>query len=447
MSSLSGTSLSMYGNRLQMWGNSTGIDTQSLIEVELAMLEMKNYPIQNQKTYYTQEKQQWEKFNSTLKEFQTSLEKLKNISGANKGTTLSQEGYVSVSATKDAMNLNYAIGVQQVATAHKVLSDSQGDPTVALGKDEIVHLNEKELTITSDMSLNDVTKKINEGNYEVHASVISGTLVLTAKQTGKENEIVFENHSFFQELGFIKSDGTVKNEIQEAKDAKLTIDGVEVTSSTNSVSSAISGVTINVLRETTSPVSMTVNQDEKVLKEAVQNFVSSYNKTILAINQYTAEGAVLQGKSVITQAKSMINRALTNATDSNLMMYQLGIELDGVTRDGTIKFDESKLTNQLKDNYNGVFELLVGENGFAKQLFDKVNDLTKENGAVYHKIDGLNRSIKGLDDTLARYAESYERQQEMILNKYAKFESMMASINLQSQFMTAQLEALNGKKD
>ena len=447
MSNLSDISMSLYNNRLQMWGNSSGIDTQSLIEVELAMLEMRNAPIKNQKTYFEQEKTQWQTFQSTMTNFQSAVEKLKNISAANKGTTLSQEGYVSVTATKDAIDLNYAIEVQQVAANQKVLSDSQGDPTVAMGKDATVHINGKELTITNDMSLNDFAKTVNNGNYGVNISVVSGTLIFSSKQTGEANQMTLENHAFFQELGLLKSDGTMKNEIQAAKDAKVTIDGVEVNSASNTITSAISGVTINVLKETTSPVTMAVKQDEQVLKEAVQNFVTTYNKTIGVINTYTAEGAGLQGKTIVNQAKSMMNRALTNATNSGLMMYEIGIEMDGVARDGTIKFDESKLTNQLKDNYKGVFDLLVGENSFSTQLFDKVNELTKEKGSISSKIDGLTRSIQGLDETLERYAASYERQQEMIIKKYSQYETMMSSLSLQSQYLTAQLEALNSKKD
>ena len=49
MSNLSDMSMSLYGNRLQMWGNSSGIDTQSLIEVELSMLEMRKYPVERKK--------------------------------------------------------------------------------------------------------------------------------------------------------------------------------------------------------------------------------------------------------------------------------------------------------------------------------------------------------------------------------------------------------------
>lgn len=444
---LGGMSMSGYGNRLQMWGMGSQMDTQSLVEMELAMLQMRNTPINTQKSLFTQEKQHWQDFKTAMTSFQTVTEKLKNLQEANKTVTMVGEGSFAATATKSAKDGTYQVEIDKLATAHKLLSDAQVDSTSPLGISGTDMLNGKEFTITEDMSLNDIVSVINNNPYGINASVISGTMVLTSKEMGAEGAIDFQGAAVggvLEQLGLVTATGTVKNEIQSAQDASFKVDGVALTSKNNSVTGVIDGVTLNLSKETTSPLSFTINPNNQAIKDAVAEFVNSYNKTIQRINQHTSKGAILQGKSIVSNAKSEMNRALTLPTDSNLMMYELGISLDGVIKDGTVRFDETKLDEQLKTNYSEVFKLLTGENGFATKLFQRVDTLTKENGTLSNKIDGIDRTIKGLDKTLERNNSMMERQSEAILKKYAAFESMMATINLQNQFMTAQLEALNG---
>lgn len=447
---LNGASLSYYGGRPQMWGlTSSGINTQDLIEMELAISDMKSYPVKSQKGYYEQELNSWKALNSNLMEFQKIAEKLKDLSSTNKDVKLSGEGFVNVTAGNNSIETNYNLEVLNVAKSHKILSDPMGDASLPLGKEGVVKINGTDLNITTDMSLNDVVKKINAGEYGVNASVISGTMSISSKKTGIENNINMEDgpEGILKEMGLLNSSGLVKNELQAGEDARIKIDGVEVTKSDNVFDNVVTGVSISVIKETAGSMNFSINQDKKAIKDAVSEFVSAYNKTIMRINQYTNKGAVLQGKTIINQAKSNLNRALTQPTDSKLFMYEVGIELDGVLRDGTIKFDESKLSKMIDENYDDVMKLMVGENSFSSKIFNTMDELTKDKGSLSTKISGLEKSIKGLDDTLVKYAESFERQKEMILTKYSRYEAMMSSLNLQGQFLTAQLDALNKKKD
>lgn len=446
---LSGMSMSNYGKQTQMWGMGSQMDTQSLVEMEFSMLELKNSPIKTQKGYFTQERDFWLDLKTYVSEFQAATKKLGELQDANKTVSASSEGYATFSADKTAAEVSYSLEVQNVATAHKIMSDSHGSATEALGKIGTVLINGKELEFTEDMTLNDLSAKINKGDFGVNASVISGTLVMTSKETGIENKIQFTDSvagGILEQLGILNSSAEAKNVVQEAKDAKFKIDGVSVTSANNKVADVVTGVTINLIKETTAPITVKVNKNDAAIKETVEAFVKSYNKTMQRINQHTSEGNVLQGKSIANNTKNDMISALRQPTDSSLMLYQIGIELDGVLNDGTIRFDSKKLDEQLANNYGQVHELLVGENGFAKGLFSKMDAITKENGTLDTKIEGLKRTIKGLDDTLARNEVLFERQRETILRKYAVFETMMANLNMQNQFMTAQIDAMNSKE-
>jgi flagellar hook-associated protein 2 len=446
---MSNMSMSMYGDKVRMWGMGSKVDTQSLVEMEFAMLEMKNTPLNNQKGYFNQEKEYWVDLKSTLTKFQSATENLKNISNAEKSTTVSKEGFVTVTADKNASELEYSLEIQNIATSHKLMSDAQGDPNVALNLQGVSRIKDKDIEITSEMSLKDISAKINEGDYGVNASIISGTLVLTSERTGLANEMTFADvsgSSVFESIGLINSDGSVKNTVQNASDANFTVDGVSVTSSENRITNAVDGVTFNLIKQTTEPLSVSISKNDQLIKDRMKEFVSSYNNTMRRINQHTSEGSVLQGKSIATSSKMDMTQSLMEPTDSSLLLYQVGIELDGITKDGTIKFDESKLNEKLDSDFDEVYKLLVGENGFSKHLFNKMDLITKETGSLNTKIDGLDRSIKGLDDALERNMQLIERQRDTILRKYAAFESMMSSLNIQNDFMTAQIDAMNGSK-
>lgn len=445
---LGSMNMSMYGDRLRMWGMSNMVDTQSMVDVELAMLQMKNYPVESQKKYVAEERAYLVDFQTTMKNFQASVAKLKDISSASKGITYGQEGYASVSADKNALEGTYSLEVLNIASTHKIMGDAQTDPTTALGREGTILINNKELELTNDMSLNDLVKKINEGNFGINATSINGTMVLTGKKTGEANAIQLTDSpsGVLQGLGLLTSTGAIKNEVQAAKDANFKLDGVAVKSTTNSVSDVLTGVTIQLTKPTTSATSFTINKNDTMLKDAVSEFVNMYNSVMKRINQHTAKGAVLQGNSIVNQAKNDMSRSLTTATGSQLMLYEIGIQMDGIAKDGTIKFDEAKLLEQLENNYDNVESLLLGEKSFTNQLHGKMELLIKEEGSIATKLDGLDRTIKNLDDTLVRYEESFVRQRESILEKYARFEQSMGRLNSQETMMTALLESLAPKK-
>ncbi|MGF7535627.1 flagellar filament capping protein FliD [Bacillus mexicanus] len=433
-SSFDNAQITAYGDRMQIFGLGSEWDTKTILEAELNILKMRQKPYVTKKDDYKSEQQTWTAFQNSLTNFNSIVSELKNLNSDSKTVSLSEEGYFTATATGSAMDATYDLSVQQVATKHRVMGDQIAEGE--LGIEETVKLNGKDLKITGDMDVESVAKSINDGSYGVNAVVLDNRLVLTAQKTGTTNAITFSGAAW-DTLG-VTTNGTIKNELQAAQGSKYAINGIEMTSDSNTVSE-IDGLTINLSKVTTENVTINVSRSADNVVDKVNDLVTNYNKVIQNINTLAGEKGVLQGESIPRNLKRQMNNMLTDVKESGTMLYQLGIELDKDAKNGTIVFNESKLRKQYEDDPQKVQNILTGDNGFGGKLFKLVDNYAKSNGMIQTEIDGLDERIKRIDETLDRYDQDFERQKQSLILKYATFETQMSSLNLQNQYLTAQL--------
>lgn len=426
--------ITAYGDRMQIFGLGSEWDTKSILEAELNILKMRQKPYETKKDDYESEQQTWTAFQTSLTNFNSIVAELKNLSSDSKTVSLSDQGYFTATATGSAMDATYDLSVQQVATKHRVMGDQVADGE--LGIEETVKLNGKDLKITADMDIDSIAKSINDGSYGIDAVVLDNRLVLTAKKTGTSNAIEFSGTAW-DTLG-VTTNGEIKNELQAAQGSKFTINGIEMTSDSNTVTE-IDGVTINLSKVTSGDITINISRSADDVVSKVSDLVTNYNKVIANINTLAGKEGVLQGESIPRNLKRQMNNMLTAVKDSGTMLYQLGIQLDKDAKNGTITFDESKLRKQYEDDPQKVQNMLTGENGFGGKLFNLIDTYAKSNGMIQTEIDGLGERIKRIDETLDRYDQDFERQKESLILKYATFETQMSSLNLQSQYLAAQL--------
>lgn len=437
MSNISEMILTQFGSKTQVFSTQNGINTANLVEMELSILENKFKPVENQLTYAQTEQSQWAAMKTAFNTFESSLEALKNLSTGNKGVQMSNENAFSVTANSSAVANSYDISVEQLATKHKILTKAQADVKAPLGKEGVVKINGKDFEFTADMSITDVAEKLNKGEYGVTASLVSGSLILTSTETGEANKMNFEDaNGILADLGFINDDGSIRMEITQAKDALVTIDGVQVKNTTNKITNGLLGVTLELKNTTTTPVAVEIGNNDDDLSAQVKKFVTSYNTLISKINEYTGEGKGLQGETVMTKAAGDLRRLITS--DNNGYLHSLGIEVDGIAKDGTIKLNETTLTNAIKNDYDKVLNMFNGTDGIVPKLTTQFERLTGEDGSITGKIDSFGEQIKRTEATIERYETTYEQQKQSILKKYTAYEKQMSTLNS----MTTQIEAL-----
>ena len=251
----------------------------------------------------------------------------------------------------------------------------------------------------------------------------------------------------FESLGILNSAGEIKNEVEKGQDALYTVNGVELKSASNTITDAINGVTFELLKKTTEPIELKFAQDNEDLKTKIKNFVTDYNRAITQINKLAGEEGELQGQIIPNQIKAALGRAIFGDTPSNLRLYQVGIEIDGIAKDGTLSLDENKLTDLLTTRPADVARLFEGDESIPGAMYDILDKTTKTDGSLFNKLNGLTSTLKGIEKSLDRNDERYEQMKESLIKKYAKFDVAMGTLKAQTETMTALLKGLNGNKD
>lgn len=165
-------------------------------------------------------------------------------------------------------------------------------------------------------TLQDVRDAINTANAGVTASITNdGTqdhLVLTPSGAGATSPVALTGTGDFANLS-----GSTMGQLQAAQDAKLSIDGVAVTSPSNKVTDAISGVTLNLTKVTTAAdnFSLTISNDTTGVTSTATTFVSAYNalaKSIADLTKQTPSTTLGQsGTSSPLASESSVQSILT----------------------------------------------------------------------------------------------------------------------------------------
>lgn len=296
---------------------------------------------------------------------------------------------------------NYSVEVQQLAQQQKIRSDGfastssivgSGTLTIQYGTyDSVLNtftLNDAKpaQTITIDPSrntLSGVRDAINAANAGVSATIVndgtSNKLVLTAKDTGAANSLKITvsdddggnlDAAGLSSLAFdpAAGGGSGRNltQVQAAQDAKLRIDGIDIVKSSNTITDAIEGITLNLLKTNAgSPTTLNVSQDTAAVKTAVETFVKSYNSinqtlsSLTAYNPGAKKGAILQGDSAAFSVQRGIQAALmamTGGGNDFTSLSQIGVALQ---KDGSLAVDAAKLQASMDAKFEQIGKLFT----------------------------------------------------------------------------------------
>ncbi len=280
---------------------------------------------------------------------------------------------------------SYSIEVEQLAQAQKLASGAHASVDSVVGTGTLsfrfgtysadgntfsVNPDRETKTITVDASNNTLSglrDAINQADIGVSASIVNDgsgyRLVLGAKDSGAKNALEVTGIA-----GLSYSAGSKElTQTVEAQDAKLTVDGLAITSAGNSVAGAIPGVTLNLKSaKPGAPTSLAVAADSSAATKGVQAFVDAYNKFMefaskaTAVNAKTGERGALVGDSsvraMLAEMRRQVTAVVPGATGQVKALIDIGVSTN---RDGTLKLDGTKLQQALGDDAAGVAALFA----------------------------------------------------------------------------------------
>ena len=167
------------------------------------------------------------------------------------------------------------------------------------------------------------------------------------------------------------SAGSGKNMTQTvaAKDALLNIDGItNISSASNTVSDVIQGVTLNLVGQSPSGVTSTLNitSNTSSVESSVQKFVSAYNdlhqtlSDLTAYDSSTQQGSILLGDATVLslerQMRSLLTSQVSGLDGNYKLLSSIGISFQ---KDGSLALDSSKFQTALSSGLSDVAALFA----------------------------------------------------------------------------------------
>jgi flagellar hook-associated protein 2 len=395
---------------------------------------------------------------SALSALQDSLSSLSDGSAFTQFlATASSTDHFSAVADSTAAAGTYSLDVEQLATAEKASSGAFASGTT---------LNTGSLTITvgghsmsvavgsGTSTLAQLASTINRdaNNPGVTASVVHASdgdhIVFTATQSGAANAFSITGTGDVAGLSYDPANGTGGlTPVTHAQDAKLSIDGFEVTSATNAVQGAIQGVTINLRAVSgATPDTLTVSADNDSIQKSIQSFVDNYNKlvgttkTLTSYDSGSGKAGALLGDSTMLGITSRLSRALGTQIgapgDAVRSLADIGIKFEV---DGSLSLDSDKLSAALSAQPEQVRNLFGNASGLGQNLTPMLEGYLQTGGILDGRTDSLNQSNKSLDDQQSQLDARMDALTTMYTAQFTKLDQLLTSLNSTSSFLTQQL--------
>lgn len=411
---------------------------------------------------------------------QDAVAKLADASLWTKNKALTTEASLSVSATSAAVKGNYSIGVSQLAQAQAVATTAYAASTASVGTGTLTiqlgswsaasdSFTPKSGATAIDIdiepgkdTLEDVRAAINAANAGVTASIVRDTsgarLVISSNATGQENgfRITTAGDASLAALAYdpATTPPTMTRTV-EARDAKATVNGLEVRSSTNTFDGVVEGLKFTASKELTPPATVAVSLDTDAMRSAINTFVSAYNDIAKYINtqtKYDAESKVagtLQGDratlSVLSQLRSVVTGS-SGASSTFKTVSSLGIQLQP---DGTLKLNETAF-NKAMENPAEVAKAFSAkdavnsfDNGFAVRMKAMTTSMLSTDGLVTSRSEGLRSSISLKDKQIATYEKRVAQTEARLLSQYSALDSKLSKLTALNAYVTQQVTTWN----
>ncbi|WP_374338128.1 flagellar filament capping protein FliD [Methyloversatilis sp.] len=461
-------------------GLGSGLDVESLVS-SLMAIEQRPITLLAQKEATAQAKiSAYGSLKGVLSSLQTAAQSISTTASFSaRKATISNSEVATVAATTSAVAGSYAVSVNTLAASQVIASSAFASRTDAVGSGTItVKLGTYSsgtftqnaskaavnIAIPSDATtLEDVRDAINDADAGVSASIVNDgsgmRLVLSSTDGGTANAMQITvtdddgnntDTSGLSKLVYDASTGGTSNMSQQvaAADASLTINGIAITSSSNVLTEAIDGVTLN-LKNTAAgeTATVTVASDTSNAKTGIEKFVSAYNTAVTEIKKQTAynvdtgTAATLNGESTAISLRSRLSSMIGLQLAKDVSLSAIGVELQ---KDGTLKINSDKLATALSDGR--AQQLFAGTDetdGLSARMDDMLDGvLDSTNGLLTSRTDGLSASVKALGKQADALAVRLETIEARYRKQFTALDTLMSSMNSTSSYLTQQLANL-----
>lgn len=458
-----------------------GFDVTSTVNEIVTNLQAVETPWKSQLTSLQSKDTALSGLGTQLSTLSTDLQNLTDFSGtmAYKTGSSSDTNVLALSsAGSTAVAGTHTVVVQNLAQTSSAASDAVGASDVLTGGItfkvgsgawQTVNVGDS----SSAATLSGLSAAINDAALGVTASVLTnadGTvrLSLMSQTDGSAGQLTIADSTSNPSSPTTLADSTTADKntglglatIQTGTDATITVDGVTLTSASNTVTNAVPGVTFQLLStgssgSSSSPesVQVVIDNDTSSIETAINTFVTDYNTTMKAINAQEGKDSSgnpepLYGTAVLAQLQEGLLSAVSSAFGTNTInsLISLGITASSAD-DGTIALDTDTLSNALNSNFNQVVAFFQNSGSFGLTFTDTLDSLgtnSATGGAISLAISEDSSQETTLNDNISQEEALIATQKTSLTTELNTANQVLQSIPEQIQQVNEMYSAITG---
>ncbi|TMH31276.1 MAG: flagellar hook protein, partial [Betaproteobacteria bacterium] len=420
-------------------GVGSGLDVESIVTQLMAIERRPVTLLQNAATDLKAQLSSFGQMQSYMSAFRDKANALTSTTlWGQTVATASDTTAVSVSTGSSASAGSYSISVSKLAASQTVTSTAYAASTSVVGEGSLsielgtwsgdpatafsAKAGSSPVSITigpTETSLASIRDKINAAGAGVTASIVNDAsgarLSLRSTSTGLENgfrvtatETVDDGNpaTGLSALGYNGEGLSPMSLNQKALNAEAKINGIDIVSASNTLANVADGLTVKLLKTTTSAVDVSVTQDTDAVKTAINGFVSAYNdlngfiRTQTKYNPDSKVAGTLQGDRTAVGLQNQLRSVLRDSSTASALYTRfsdVGIEIQ---KDGSLQVKAAKLTDAL-GNLADLRKVLASTDdstatstGIVQRFKLFADQVLDTDGALQTRTDGLNLSVK-----------------------------------------------------
>lgn len=384
----------------------------------------------------------------------------------------------SVTTGAYAAEGSHDVEVLQVAKYQRSSSSGVASPTASLNGGNAMSFKftltgKAQTTISLDAGKDtpqDLVTAINNAKTGVTAKLVNtgdGTStpyqIVLSGPTGASGAFTLDQIADTSGAGATPSLSFPSNNVnnQVAADAKIKVDGVSYTRSSNAINDVVLGLTFNLKTTTSSAASLDLTRDTTAIKDKLNTLVQSYNDAMSMLNVVSdpkstvdTYGATLVGDSTVRMVRQQLRAMFTNvsSTPGSTVgsLWQVGISVD---EKGTMSMDSTKLDTALTDNFSDVVKTFTGnQNNVSAYTIapagiagDAVKSLTKmlsATGILQTQSTNAETQNTKYKDDLTKLGTRMDALLARYQKQFAAMDSLVGSINSQKTSLKSTFDGM-----
>lgn len=398
------------------------------------------------------------KVQGALSSLQSALAALADVSSlAQRTVNASPSGVVSATVTNDASPGTYDLTGIHLAQAQSLISSGFASASATLGSGSItIQVDRGSATTVAvasgQSSLVGIANAIDQANAGVEASVLydgsSYHLVLSGDATGTANAFTVSGAGGLSGLSYHPGASDF-SETEKAADAAFSLNGIAITSGSNTISRVVPGLTLTLAASGSATVQ--VSGSATALDQSANKLVSALNNVLDTVNQYASYSPASGAGPLFADVGLQVLRAslldaiaspASGGTAPNDPYNSLGAAGFSITSGGTVALDDASFQTAAQADYGAVAALVQSLYGNMSSVVNSA--LASGTGSVTSEIAGLNSSISSMNQQIAALQQQAQQETAALTQQYSAAEATMSQLETVSNFLTTYFNLSSG---